>query len=141
MKLDQLMKAGIAVGLGSDVAAGPELNMWQEMRSAIHVQKARAANEPNLRPLRPAEALYLATAGGAKSLGKLSSIGTLDPGKEADLVLVDIGATLPYPPEQNSGPELSPEDIIALCIYRAGPAATVETYVRGRSVYRRPVSS
>ena len=42
MKLDQLMKAGIAVGLGSDVAAGPELNMWQVMRAAIDVQKARA---------------------------------------------------------------------------------------------------
>ncbi|MDB6146799.1 MAG: Amidohydrolase, partial [Spartobacteria bacterium] len=35
MKLDQLLKAGIAVGLGSDVAAGPELNMWQVMRAAI----------------------------------------------------------------------------------------------------------
>jgi guanine deaminase len=138
MKLDQLMKAGIAVGLGSDVAAGPELNMWQVMRSAIDVQKARAAYEPNLRPLRPAEALYLATAGGAKSLGKLSVIGTLDPGKEADLLLVDIAATLPYGPDQMAGGDLSPEDIIALCIYRGGPQATVETYVRGRSVYRRP---
>ncbi len=41
MKLDQLMKAGIQVGLGSDVAAGPELSMWQVMRAAIDVQKAR----------------------------------------------------------------------------------------------------
>ena len=95
MKLDQLLKAGIAVGLGSDVAAGPELNMWQVMRAAIDVQKARAAYEPNLRPLRPAEAFYLATAGGARALGKLSSIGTLDPGKEADLLVVNLEATLP----------------------------------------------
>jgi cytosine/adenosine deaminase-related metal-dependent hydrolase len=29
MRLDELRRAGIAVGLGSDVAAGPELNMWQ----------------------------------------------------------------------------------------------------------------
>src|SRR5581483_7675895 len=42
MNLDQLMKAGINIGLGSDVAAGPELNMWQVMRAAIDVQKARA---------------------------------------------------------------------------------------------------
>src|SRR5205807_5598234 len=35
MKLDQLLKAGINVGLGSDVAGGPELNMWQVMRAAI----------------------------------------------------------------------------------------------------------
>src|SRR5438067_11484490 len=53
IKLDQLLKAGIAIGLGSDVAAGPELNMWQVMRAAIEVQKARSSYEPNLRPLRP----------------------------------------------------------------------------------------
>ncbi len=138
MKLDQLIKAGIAVGLGSDVAAGPELNMWQVMRAAIDVQKARTAYEPNLRAIRPAEALYLATAGGARALGKSSAIGTLEPGKEADLLLVDIAATLPYGGDQGRLADLSAEDIIALCIYRGGPHATVETYVRGKSVYRRP---
>src|SRR5438876_9230886 len=84
MKLDQLMKAGIAVGLGSDVAAGPELNMWQVMRAAIEVQKARTAYEPNLRALRPSEAFYLGTQGGACALGKANIIGTFDVGKEAD---------------------------------------------------------
>jgi guanine deaminase len=138
MKLDQLLKAGIAVGLGSDVAGGPELNIWQVMRAAIDVQKARAAYEPNLRALRPAEAFYLGTLGGARALGKASSIGSLDVGKEADLVLVDIAATLPYPDDRAAVAGLSPEDVIALCIYRAGPGATVETFVRGKSVYCRP---
>src|SRR5437762_13483138 len=77
MKLDQLLKAGINVGLGSDVAGGPELNMWQVMRAAIEVQKARSAYEPNLRPLRPSEAFYLATLGGARALGKAHIIGSL----------------------------------------------------------------
>ena len=135
MKLDQLMKAGIAVGLGSDVAAGPELNMWQVMRAAVDVQKARTAYEANLRPIRPIDALYLATLGGARALGKASMIGTLDPGKEADLVLIDVNATLPYP---GASKDLSAEDVVALCVYRAGSGATVETYVRGKSVYRRP---
>src|SRR5437762_7930110 len=45
MKLDQLLKAGINVGLGSDVAGGPGLNMWHVMRAAIEVQKARSAYE------------------------------------------------------------------------------------------------
>ena len=49
MKLDQLLKAGINVGLGSDVAGGPELNMWQVMRAAIEVQKARSAYEQILK--------------------------------------------------------------------------------------------
>ena len=112
--------------------------MWQVMRAAIDVQKARTAYEPNLRAIRPAEALYLGTAGGARALGKSSAIGTLDPGKEADLLLVDIAATLPYGADQARSADLSPEDVIALCIYRGGMPATVETYVRGKSVYRRP---
>src|SRR5207302_8307555 len=45
--------------LGYDVGGWPELNMWQVMRAAIEVQKARSAYEPNLRPLRPSEAFYL----------------------------------------------------------------------------------
>jgi guanine deaminase len=141
MKLDQLLKAGIVVGLGSDVAAGPELNMWQVMRAAIDVQKARTAYEANLRPLRPAEALYLGTLGGARAIGKATEIGTLDAGKEADLLVVDIQAIRPYPSHQPSIADLSPEDIVALCIYRGGPQATVESYVRGKSVYRRPTPS
>ena len=137
MKLDQILKAGINVGLGSDVAAGPELNMWQVMRAAIEVQKARTAYEPNLRPLRPSEAFYLATHGGARALGKANVIGTLDAGKEADLIVVDLPALLPYK-NQNGLGKLMPEDVIALCIYRGGPHANLETYVRGRCIYRAP---
>lgn len=138
IKLEQLLNAGIPVGLGSDVAAGPELNMWQVMRAAIDIQKARRAYEPNLRPLRPGEAFYLATQGGARALGKSQHIGTFDPGKEADLIVVDLTALLPYPKDQAALSELSPEDILALCIYRGGPHATLETYVRGRCVYQAP---
>jgi guanine deaminase len=138
MRLDQLLKAGINVGLGSDVAGGPELNMWQVMRAAIEVQKARAAYEPNLRPLRPSEALYLATRGGARALGKSTAIGTLDVGKEADLIVVDLAALLPYPKNRNAMVGLTPEDVVALCIYRGGPHANLETYVRGRRIYQAP---
>ncbi len=137
MKLDQLMKAGINIGLGSDVAAGPELNMWQVMRAAIDVQKARANYEPNLRPLRPNEALHLATQGGAKALGKADKIGSLDPGKEADLVIVDLASIAPYSKDRQSLDDLSPDDVVALCVYRGGPHATVQTYVRGQRVYER----
>ncbi len=136
IKLDQLLKAGIPVGLGSDVAAGPELNMWQVMRAAIDVQKARGAYEPNLRSLRPSEAFYLGTQGGARALGKAKTIGTLDPGKEADLLLVDLAAVAPYRNQGRAMEELSPEDVVALCIYRGGPHATRATYVRGRCVYQ-----
>ena len=137
MKLEQLLKAGISVGLGSDVAGGSELNMWQVMRAAIEVQKARSAYEPDLRPLRASEAFYLATRGGARALGKNKIIGTLDAGKEADLIVVDLAALMPYP-NHNALAKLVPEDVVALCIYRGGPLANLETYVRGRCIYRSP---
>jgi guanine deaminase len=136
IKLDHFVKAGIPVGLGTDVAAGPELNMWRVMRAAIDVQKARAVYEPNLRALRPGEAFYLATHGGARALGKSSRIGTLDRGKEADFIVVDLGALLPYPKNRDAARALSAEDALALCLYRGGPQANLETYVRGRCVYR-----
>jgi guanine deaminase len=138
IKLDQLLKAGINVGLGSDVAGGPELNMWQVMRAAIEVQKARSAYERNLRPLRPSEAFYLATHGGACALGKTKIIGTLDAGKEADLIVVNLSALLPYPQNQDALAQLPPEDVVALCIYRGGPHANLETYVRGTCIYQAP---
>jgi guanine deaminase len=136
IKLEQLLKAGIAVGLGSDVAGGPELNMWQVMRAAIEVQKARLTFEPNLRPLRVSEAFYLATQGGARALGKSEIIGTLDPGKEADFIVVDPATLLPYRKDRQPLNGLAPEDLLALCVYRGGPHCIVETYVRGRCVYR-----
>ena len=138
MRLDQLLKGGINVGLGSDVAGGPELSMWRVMRAAIEVQKARTAYEPSLRPLRPSEALYLATQGGARALGKSASIGTLHAGKEADLIVVDITSLLPYPQHRSAMAGLTPEDVVALCIYRGGPDANLETYVRGKCIYQAP---
>ncbi len=141
LKLDQLLQAGLAVGLGSDVAAGPELNMWQVMRGALDVQKARNIAEPHLPRLRPSEAFYLATSGGARALGKAATIGTLDVGKEADLLLVDLPALLPYGKTGPGLDDLTTEDILALCIYRGGPHATLETYVRGKRVYAAPNST
>jgi guanine deaminase len=138
LKLDQLLKAGLAIGLGSDVAAGPELNMWQVMRGALDVQKARNMFEPNLQRLRPSEAFHLATSGGARALGKSATIGSLDVGKEADIIVVDLAALLPYGKQGRSFDDLTPEDILALCIYRSGPHANLETYVRGKCVYRAP---
>src|SRR3989440_2761305 len=70
LKLDQLLNAGIAIGLGSDVAAGPELNMWQVMRSALAVQKARHMAEPNLPRMQAGETVHLAPPRGARALGK-----------------------------------------------------------------------
>lgn len=110
--------------------------MWQVMRAAVDVQKARRFHDPNVPLLRLAEAFYLATTGGARALGKAATIGSLDVGKEADLLVVDLAALLPFGSDRHCLAQLSKEDVLALCIYRGGPHATHETYVRGRCVYR-----
>ncbi len=136
MPVDRLLGDGICVGLGSDVAAGPELSLWQVMRSAIESQKARSFYEKDVRVPSPASALFMATQGAAEALGKGDAIGSFEVGKEADLTVVDFGALLPY--RKKAHADLSAEDILSLCIYRGGPHAIVETFVRGKSVYRAP---
>ncbi len=137
MPLDRMRAAGLLIGLGSDVGAGPELNLWQVMRSAIETQKARSMYEPDVQIPTPGEALHLATQGAAEVLGKGDIIGTFDIGKEADLTIMDLGAMLPY--RQCKGVnDLTADDVLNLCIYRGGPAAVLETFVRGQSVFRAP---
>ena len=70
MKLDQLMKAGIAIGLGSDVAAGPELNMWQVMRAAIDVQKRAVVMNRICAHFAPAKHFILERTGAPALSGK-----------------------------------------------------------------------
>lgn len=135
MPLDRLRRAGVRLGLGSDVAGGPELNMWQVMRSAIEAQKARFFHDPSVPIPTPADAFYLATLGGAEALGKERLLGSFEIGKEADLVVLDLARILPYLPRSNPHANLTPEDIISLLVYRGGPHAVLETFVRGRSVY------
>jgi guanine deaminase len=134
MPLGEHLAAGIRVGLGTDVAAGPELNLWQVMRSAIESQKARSFSDPAVEIPSPAQVLHLATQGAAEALGKGDIIGSLDPGKEADITVMDLAALLPYGGGETKIEDLTPEDMLALCIYRGGPHAVLETFVRGQSL-------
>jgi guanine deaminase len=136
LPLEKIRAAGLRVGLGTDVAAGPELNLWQVMRSAIESQKARSFYEADIPVPTPACALHLATQGAAEALGKGGIIGSFDIGKEADLTVMDFGALLPYRQNAKTSADLTAEDIVSLCIYRGGPHTVLETFVRGRSIFR-----
>jgi guanine deaminase len=59
----------------------------------------------------------------------------LEIAKDAYLTLVDLARI--YPLNDDSALKLSADDVVALCIYRGGPAATVATYARGRCVFPR----
>lgn len=138
MSLDLLMEAGLKIGLGSDVAAGPELCLWAVMRSAVESQQARSFYQPDVKVPTPAAVFHLATQGAADLLGKGEVIGSLEAGKEADVILMDAAKLIPYPKRVKEVLDLPPEEILALCVYRGSPQAVVDSYVRGKCVYHMP---
>jgi 5-methylthioadenosine/S-adenosylhomocysteine deaminase len=81
-----MLDAGVRVGLGTDGAASNnDLDMWEEMRLAAFLQKVEQMNPEAL----PAETvLRMATSGGAMAIGLGDTIGSLEPGKRADLIQV-----------------------------------------------------
>ena len=86
----QMLRAGVAVGLGTDGAASNnDLNMWEEMDTAAKLHKL-TTSDPKV--LSAEEALALATVGGARALHMEKEIGSLEEGKRADLVVVDLDA-------------------------------------------------
>ncbi len=82
----EMRAQGICVSLGADGAAcNNRLDMFDEMRLAATLQAMRSA--PGALTAR--DALWMATREGAKALGLDSEIGSIEPGKRADLILVD----------------------------------------------------
>ncbi|MGD9902326.1 MAG: amidohydrolase family protein [Vicinamibacterales bacterium] len=80
------LAAGVALGLGTDGAASNnDLDMFEAMRQASFLAK-HATRDP--RALGAAAALEMATLGGARALGLADRIGSLEPGKLADLITV-----------------------------------------------------
>jgi 5-methylthioadenosine/S-adenosylhomocysteine deaminase len=80
------LAAGVALGLGTDGAASNnDLDMFEAMRQASFLAK-HATRDPTVVPA--ATALDLATIGGAKALGMDKVLGSLEPGKHADVITV-----------------------------------------------------
>jgi 5-methylthioadenosine/S-adenosylhomocysteine deaminase len=89
------LKEGVALGLGTDGAASNnDLDMFEAMRQASFLAK-HAAHDPTVVPARTA--LDLATRGGARALGMEQVIGSLEPGRRADLITVSVAAARQTP--------------------------------------------
>lgn len=121
-----MLKANLEVGLGTDGPAGSNnnLDMVEEMASAARLQKV-SRNDPKAISAR--DVLTMATIGGARVLGLADKIGTLEKGKRADVIVVD----LQLPRVQ---PVYSVESAI---VYAASGSAVTTTIVDGRILMRR----
>ncbi len=117
--LEQLRQAGIRVGLGTDSPAStPSLDMFAEMRAAVETARSRA-QRPDA--LAAADALELATLGGAQALRLDAEIGSLGLGKQADLAIISLAETsfVPW------------EDPVTAVVLGGSPQHVVETFVQG----------
>jgi guanine deaminase len=137
MPLARYGKAGAIVGLGSDVAGGPELSMFSVMRAGAYVEGAlasrgEAVGQDGTAAYGPLEWLRLATLDGARALGIDAAVGSLEAGKEADLIAVDTTLSAPLPGLEPNGPE----ELMSRLIFRPHPDMVRGAWVRGRLLDR-----
>jgi 5-methylthioadenosine/S-adenosylhomocysteine deaminase len=93
--VEPMRKAGIDVGLGTDGAASNnDLDMFEAMRQAAFLHKL-VAGDPRAVPAPVA--LEMATMGGARAMGMDKAIGSLEPGKRADLLVVSMASARQTP--------------------------------------------
>lgn len=83
-EIERIMDAGITIGLGSDVGAGTTLDMFKVMKSMLYMQ---LAHEKKLDINIP---YYLATLGNANALGLEDQIGSIEIGKQAELLIISL---------------------------------------------------
>jgi 5-methylthioadenosine/S-adenosylhomocysteine deaminase len=121
--LTSLREAGVRVGLGTDSPAStPSFDPWDEMRAAVAGARAR---ERRPDAMQAADALRLATLDAARALRLDGEIGSLTPGKRADLTVVSIAGS-PYDPV---------EDPTVAAVFGGTPASVLETIVAGQTRY------
>jgi len=120
--VEKLRSRGINVSLGTDGAASNnDLDMFSEMRTAALLAKAVSANAAAL----PAyDALKMATLDGARALGLDHLVGSLEIGKRADLVAVQLN-------ELNTLPV---HNAVSQLVYSAAAAQVNHVWVNGKQL-------
>jgi len=144
MPLRDYLDQNIKVGLGSDIAAGYSLSMFDEMREAIESSKTfQIMNHDSADVLNVKEAFYLSTLRAAEILQIDKTTGSLEKNKSADFIVVDYKKTDPlsnsfFNLEDEKKLEQTynqPEDILSRLIYRKHPDMIIETYINGLCRY------
>jgi len=123
--LAALRDAGVRVAIATDSPAStPSFDMFDELRAAVMAARARE-QRPDALPA--ADALELATIGGARALGLEGEVGSLAPGKRADLTVLSLAgsAFIPW------------EDPVSAIVLGGSPDRIVATLVDGHDRYRK----
>jgi cytosine/adenosine deaminase-related metal-dependent hydrolase len=116
-RLAEIRAAGVAIGLGTDsVASNNVVDMFEEMRTAIFQQRGKGIDAQT--------AFRMATLGGAECLGLSDHLGSLDVGKRADFVVIDLNDLAVQPVY----------DPINTMVYSASRSNVRATFIGGREI-------
>ena len=122
--LSDLLHEGVRVGLGTDSPASSNImDMFGEMRTMLFLHRAV---ERDVTVLDAQKCVRIATLGGAEALGMQDDVGSLEPGKFADFIAVDVSRS-----------HFTPiDDPYSALVYGANQDDIRLTVVGGRSLYR-----
>ncbi|MGL5818698.1 MAG: amidohydrolase family protein [Phycicoccus sp.] len=129
MHWETLRDNGIRLGVGTDgCSTSNDLDMWQAMRQAALLARLTSGRPDSV---SAREVLRAATVEGARALGIDDLVGSVEVGKRADLLLLDLDR-----------PHLTPvHDVLALLVFAAGRADVSDVLVDGEVVVRGGVST
>lgn len=119
----------VRVGVATDIGGGSSYSMLRTMDEAYKIQQLLGER------LNPLESYYLMTRGNAEALSLADRIGTLGPGTEADLVVLDAAAT-PAMALKMEAVKTLPEELFLLQTM-GDDRAIAETYVAGIALKAR----
>jgi len=123
--LSEWLAQEVKVGLGTDsVVSNNTLDMFAEMRSAVLLQRATRGVDSCMTARK---AIEMATTGGAHALGMAERIGTLEPGKQADLCVLSLNGAHSFPTC----------DPVTALVFSAHASDVLMTMVAGKIVYRQ----
>jgi 5-methylthioadenosine/S-adenosylhomocysteine deaminase len=123
----KLQRAGVNLAIGTDGAASNnDLDMFGEMRTAALLAKAVADDAS---ALDAATTLHAATMGGARALGFEHLVGSIEPGKQADLVCVDLAQVETQPLHH----------VISQLVYACGRQQVSDVWIAGQRKLRERV--
>jgi guanine deaminase len=128
-RLHRVLNAGVVVGLGTDIGAGTTPSMFTAMADAYKVQQVQGVS------LTPVELWYLATLGGARALSLDQETGSLEAGKSADFLILDLRATPLI--SMRSQRATSVEELLSGLIFMGDDRTIKNVFIAGREVWRR----
>jgi 5-methylthioadenosine/S-adenosylhomocysteine deaminase len=125
----EMLRRRVRVGVGTDgCASNNDLDMFEELRLAALLPKAMTGNPVAVPAM---EALAMATINGARAIGLGDLIGSLEPGKRADVIVVGTGAL-----HQMPALETTPTNAYSRLVYTTQSCDVRDVWVNGRQLVR-----